>query len=71
MTLTSDLVFRIFMSLAPLLYYICGRNPIFGVCMHLGMSNLLYHPGVTVNLTSDLVSGMGIESGAYILYSLR
>ena len=48
MTLTSDLVFRIFMSLAPLLYCICGRNPnpIFGVCMHLGMSSVLYHPGV-------------------------
>ena len=28
------------------------------------------HPWVTVTLTSDLVSRIGIESGAYLLYSL-
>ena len=53
MTLTSDLVFRIFVSGA---YHItCGRNPKFGVCMHIGMRKFSYHPWVTVALTSDLV----------------
>ena len=37
--------------------------------MHLGMT--MYHPWVTVTLTSDLVSRIGIESRAYHLYSLR
>ena len=30
-----------------------------------------YHPWVTVTLTSDLISTIGIESGAYLLYYLR
>ena len=30
-----------------------------------------YHSWVTVTLTSDLVSRIGIESLAYLLYSLR
>ena len=29
------------------------------------------HPWVTVTLTSDLVSRISIESGAYLLYSWR
>ena len=33
--------------------------------------SVLSHFGVTVILTSDLVSRIGIESGAYLLYSLR
>ena len=37
LTLTSDLVFRIIMSGAYLLYY-RGRNLKFGVWMHLGMT---------------------------------
>ena len=31
----------------------------------------MYHLSVTVTLTSDLVSRIGIESGAYLLYFLR
>ena len=32
---------------------------------------VMHHLRVTVTLTSDLVSRIVIESGAYILYSLR
>ena len=60
LTLTSDLVFRIIVSGAYLLYYlVCG-------CI-LRSGCVAYHNWVTVtlNLTSDLVSRNCIESGAY------
>ena len=31
----------------------------------------MYHLSVTVTSTSDLVCRIGIESGAYLLYSMR
>ena len=61
--LTSDLVFRTIMSEAYLLYYLCE-------CI-LGWRSVLFHFQVTLTLTSDLFSRMCIESGAYLLYSLR
>ena len=39
--------------------------------MHLRMGECQSYYGVTVTLTSDLVSRSCIESGAYLLYSLR
>ena len=62
MTLKSDLVFRIFVSRAYLAYY-SVRNSKFGVCMHLGMKKcrVLSLVTVTLILTSDLVSRIGIE----------
>ena len=33
--------------------------------------SVAYHPWVSVTLTSDLVSRIGIEPDAYLLYSLR
>ena len=39
--------------------------------MHLGMEECPVSFWVTVTLTSDLVSRIGIEAGAYLLYSLR
>ena len=35
------------------------------------MTKVTYHPWVTVILTSDLISRIGIESGAYFLYYWR
>ena len=32
---------------------------------------MAYHPWVTLTFSSDLVSRISIESGAYLLYSLR
>ena len=54
LTLTSDLVFRIIVSGAYLLYY-------------LRQESVAYHNWVTVtlNLSSDLVFRNGIDSGAY------
>ena len=46
-------------------YIIWGKNLKFGV------SSVAYHPWVTVTLTSGLLSGICIEPGAYLLYSLR
>ena len=37
----------------------------------LGWRSVLSHFLVTVTLTSDLLSRIGIQSGAYLLYSLR
>ena len=54
-------------------YIILGKNLKFGVCMHLGMMKCripqLGHCGL--ELDPDLDSRNCIESGAYILYSLR
>ena len=44
---------------------------LFDVCMQLGMTSVAYNPWVTVTLTSDLVSRIGIESAANLLHSLR
>ena len=48
---------------------VLGRNPKFGVCMHLGMAKC--HIPSLGHLDPDLASRMGNESGAYLLYSLR
>ena len=65
LTLTSDLVFRIFVFGAyPILFEVGIPNWYVHACVG-------YHPWVTVTLTSDLVSRIVIESGAYLLYSLR
>ena len=37
----------------------------------LGLQSVPLHFWVTVTLNSDLVSRIGIKSGAYLLYSLR
>ena len=58
-TLTSDLVFRIFFFGTYLLYYLRWE------------SQICVHPFVIVTLRSDLVFRIGIVSGAYLLYSLR
>ena len=41
------------------------------MCMHLGMTDCPILFLVTVTLTSDLVSRIGIKSNAQLLYSLR
>ena len=72
-TLTSDLVFRIIVSGAYLLYYLrSGVSNLVGGCI-LRWGNVAYHNWVTVtlNLTSDLVSRNCIGSGAYLLFCLR
>ena len=71
-TLTSDLVFKIIVSGAYLILFEVGISNL--VCGYiLGWRSVVYHIWVTVtlNLTSDLVSRNCIESGAYLLYSLR
>ena len=86
LTLTPDLVFRIILSIAYLLYYLRSRfrvrsiSPIFFevgipnlVCGYiLGWRSVAYHFRVTLTLTltSDLVFRI-IVSGAYLLYYLR
>ena len=73
LTLTSDLVFRIIMSGAYLLYYLRKESQIW--CVDASWDDevwrTIYWVTVTLNLTSDLVSRNCIESGAYLLYSLR
>ena len=67
MTLTCYPVFRIFVSQA--LFEVGISNLI---CVHVSWDDSVpYHLWVTVTLTSDLVPRIGIESGAYTLYSLR
>ena len=66
MTLTSDLVFRMIVSRAYLLYYLRKESHL-ASWMHLDMTKC--HCALT--LTSDLVSRNCFESGAYILYSSR
>ena len=52
------------------IFYEAGIPNLVFACI-LGLRSVAYHPWVTVTLTSDLVSRIGIESGAYLLYSLR
>ena len=69
-TLTSDLDFRIIVSGAYLILFKVGMPNLVWGCI-LGWLSVAYHPWVTVTLNSYLVSGIRIESGAYLLYSLR
>ena len=73
LTLTSDLVFRKnrVHSISLILFEV-GISNLVCRCI-LGCRSVAYHNWVTVtlNLTSDLVSRNYIESGAYLLYSLR
>ena len=71
-TLTSDLVFRKIVSIASLILFELGVSNLVCGCI-LGCRSVAYHNWVTLtlNLTSDLVSRNCIESGAYLLYSLR
>ena len=68
--LTSDLVFRIIMSRAYFIIFEVGIPNLVCECI-LGWLSVLSHFQVIVTLTSDLVSRIGIKSGAYLLYSLR
>ena len=68
-TLTSDLVFRIIVSGAYLLYSLSGIPNL--MCIYiLGWPSVTYHFLVTVILTSDL-DLIIIVSRAYLLYYLR
>ena len=70
-TLTSDLVFRIIIQSVSLMLFEIGILNLVCGCI-LGWQIVTYHPWVTVALTFDLVSSRNcIESGAYLLYSLR
>ena len=72
MTLTSDLVLRIIVSGAYLILFEVGISNMVCGCI-LECRSVAYNNWVTVtlNLTSDPVSRNCIESGAYLLYSLR
>ena len=52
------------------IFYEAGIPNLVCACI-LGLGSVAYNPWVTVTLTPDLVSRSGIESGAYLLYSLR
>ena len=73
LNLTSDLVFKNnrVRSISLILFEVGISNLVCG-CI-LGWQSVAYHNLVTVtlNLTSDLVFRNCIESGAYLLYSLR
>ena len=64
--LDPDLVFRIIMSRAYFLYSAVAIPNLVCECI-----NVPFHFRVTLTLTSDRVSRIGIEFGAYLLYSLR
>ena len=68
MILIYDLVSKIIVSGAYLLYYFC-RNPKFGVLIPLGMAEwfIPFWVTLTLTLTSGLISRF-IVSGAYLLY---
>ena len=70
MTLTSDLVLKIIVSGAYLLYSLSLEFQIW--CVDASWDGKVSHSifGVTVTLTSDLVFRI-IMSGAYLLYYLR
>ena len=70
LTLTSDLVFRINVlpSIFLVLFEVGFPNLVCGCCLHLGKT---VSRTILGSLTSDLVSRNCIESGAYLLYSLR
>ena len=71
LNLTSDLVFRLNVSGAYLLLlFKVGIPNLVCECI-LGWRSVQFHFQVFVTLTSDLVSRIDIESGAYLLYSLR
>ena len=69
-TLTSDLVFRIFVSVS-ISHIFFSRNPIFGVCMHLGMTKCCIPSLGHCDLDIDLGPSFCIQSGAYLLYSFK
>ena len=52
------------------IFYEAGIPNLVCACI-LRLGSVAYHPWATVTLTSDQVSRIGIESGAYLLYSLR
>ena len=68
-TLTSDLVLRIFVFGAYLIFLEVGIPNLECICI-LGWWSLTYYFLATVTLTSDLVLII-IVSGAYLLYYLR
>ena len=68
-TLTSDLVLRIFVRSISLIFFEVGIPNLECVCI-LGWWSLTYYFLATVTLTSDLVLII-IVSGAYLLYYLR
>ena len=68
-TLTSDLVLRIFVFGAYLIFFEVGIQNLVCICI-LGWWSLTYYFLATVTLTSDLVLII-IVSGAYLLYYLR
>ena len=70
LTLSSDLVFRIIVTGAYLILFEVGIPNLVFVCI-LGWQAYHLWVIVTFTLTSDLVSRVRIESGAYLLYSLR
>ena len=64
-TLTSDLVLRIIVFRAYLIFFEVGIPNLVCICI-LGWGSITYHFQVTVTLTSDLVL-MIIMSGAYLI----
>ena len=68
-TLTSDLVLRILVFGASLIFFEVGIPNLVCMCI-LGWWSLTYYFRATVTLTSDLVLII-IVSGAYLLYNLR
>ena len=68
-TLTSDLVLRIFVFGAYLLFFEVGIPNLECICI-LGWWSLTFYFLAIVTLTSDLVLII-IVSGAYLLYSFR
>ena len=70
LNMTSDLVFRIILSGAYLILFAKEIPKLMCECIF-GWRIVPSHFWATVTLTSDLVYRMGIESGAYVLYSLR
>ena len=70
LNLTSDFVFRIYMSRVYLILFEVGIPILVCECTS-GWRSVPSHFWVTVTLTSDLVSRIDIMSGAYHLYSLR
>ena len=65
--MTSDLIFRIIISVAYLILFVEEIPKLVCKCI-LGWRSV---PSHFVTLTYDLVYRTGIESGAYILYSLK
>ena len=68
-TFTSDLVLRIIVFGAYLIFFEVGIQNLVCICT-LGRRSVTYHFRVTVTLTSDLVLII-IVSGAYHFYYLR